>query len=88
MALRQGKVGSEPIRIYEDTPKAVASNIIFLAAWLAGTTGYFLVRYNLLIDIDIICSEFSFRAFLLRPLLSVSSGSPWGQKAIRTRLQT
>jgi hypothetical protein len=42
---------SEPIRMYEATPKAVASNIIFLAAWLAGTTGYFLVCTTLLIDI-------------------------------------
>lgn len=30
------------IRIYEATPQAVASKIVFIVAWLAGTTGYFL----------------------------------------------
>ena len=48
MASRQGGVDSEPNRIYEVAPKAVApravaSNIIFLAAWLAGTAACFLV---------------------------------------------
>jgi len=52
MALRQGGVDSEPIRMYEATPKAVASNIIFLAAWLVGTIGSFLVCTTLPIDID------------------------------------
>lgn len=41
MALRQG-ADSRPIRVYEATPQVVASNIVFLVAWLAGTTGYFL----------------------------------------------
>lgn len=33
---------SEPIRTGEAAPRAVTSHIIFLVAWLAGTTGYFL----------------------------------------------
>lgn len=52
MALRQVGVDSEPIRIYKATPTVVASNAIFLVAWLAGTTGYFLVRGTPLIAID------------------------------------
>lgn len=55
---------SEPIRKYKAAPKAVASNIILFAAWLAGTTGYFLVCAKLLIDVDDICSEVCCRAFL------------------------
>ncbi|KAF9786886.1 hypothetical protein BJ322DRAFT_683086 [Thelephora terrestris] len=42
MALRQVEMDSKPIKIYEATPRAVASNVVFLVAWLAGTTGYFL----------------------------------------------
>jgi hypothetical protein len=71
----------EPIRMYEPTPKVVASNVVFLAAWLAGTTGYFLVRATPLIDIVVVYSKMPYRAFSPRLLLSASGGSPLGQKA-------
>ena len=57
-------VDSEPIKKYEAAPKAMVSNIIFFAAWIAGTTGYFLVRTKLLIDMDDIYSEVRCRVFL------------------------
>ena len=48
---------SHPIRIHEAAPKAVASSIVFLTAWLAGTTGYCLVcdTFNSIIDTEGIC---------------------------------
>ena len=55
MASRQGRVSSEPIKMYEPTPKAAASNIVFLVAWLAGTTCYFLVRESLSATIGVMC---------------------------------
>lgn len=59
MALRQEGVDSRPIRVYEATPQAMASNAIFLVAWLAGTTGYFLVRGIMPIDIDFVLRNVS-----------------------------
>ena len=76
MSLKQLGVNSEPIRVYEATPKAVASNIIFLAAWLAGTTGYFLVCGMSLISIDGMCPTSAHRAFLQRPSRNAFGGSP------------
>ncbi|KAF9654429.1 hypothetical protein BDM02DRAFT_152734 [Thelephora ganbajun] len=62
----QGGVDSKPIRMYEATPKAVASNIVFLAAWLAGTTGYFL---------SILATTFA-RCIQWFPFLRPESNSP------------
>ena len=55
---------SKPIGIYEATPRAVASKSIFVAAWLAGTTGYFLVCGTLLIGIDGVSLRLSCRVSL------------------------